>query len=226
MRVYDFLLTVASSLGDAKPNAPFRRYPLRDLVAFYNEAMCFVSTHRPDLFTDYRIMKLDPGSAQDARCCGCLNVIEITAQIDADGNTIKDLTDISSSKGDVSKWYRAPCKIVNGATTTVITGITIEMGMNGQFSVSPPVKPGEDIWVKVKCVRAPAQQDEAGVLARAAVGSCQFLPAIRSYVLYRALLGDRHASGAATEAQAEFRNVVTMLGIQYKFEQAQEAEIK
>lgn len=221
MRIYDFLLTIASGLGDAKPNNPFRRYPLRDLVAYYNEAMCFVSTHRPDLFTDFKIMKLAAGSSQDARCCGCLNVIEVVAQIDADGNTIKDLTSTGGSKTNTSKWYRAPCR--DGATgTQLIIGVEIENGMNGQFSVVPPIPPGTDIWVKLKCVHAPTNYDEAAVLAGSGTGACQFLPAIRSYILYRALQGDRHAQGAAAESQNEFKNVITMLGLQLKFEQAQE----
>ena len=221
MRVYDFLRTIASSLGDDKPNAPFRRYPLRDLTAYYSEAMCFVSTHRPDLFTDYKILKLKTGASQDARCCGCLNVTEIVAQVDASGNTIKDLTSTGGSKTNTSKWYRTPCR--DGATgTQLIINYKIESGMNGQFTVTPPVPPGVEMWVKLKCVHAPPNPSEAEVIAGSTTGACQFLPAIRSYILYRALQGDRHAQGAAAESQSEFRNVVTMLGIQLKYEQAQE----
>ena len=71
MRVYDFLLSIAAQLGDNNPTRPFRRYALSDMVTYYQEALCFVASHRPDLFTDFMVMKLEPGSYQDARCCGC-----------------------------------------------------------------------------------------------------------------------------------------------------------
>lgn len=226
MRVYDFLLTIASQLGDARPGGEFRRYTLRDLSAYYSEAMCFVATHRPDLFTNYLVMKLETGSAQDARCCGCTNVISVVAQIDADGNTIKDLAGANSSgSADQSRWYRAPCKTgSNGTAVTMISTISITPGMNGQFEVRPPIKPGEDAWVKLQCVQSPPQFGEADVLSDASTGDCKFLPAVRSYILYRALQGDRHAVGASGEAQNELRNVYTYLGMAYKQEKLQEEE--
>lgn len=223
MSVYDFLRTVAAQLGDDRPGSPFRRYALKDLVAYYQEAMCFVAAHRPDLFTDFMVMKLEPGSYQDARCCGCTNVLQIVAQIDADGNTVKDLTTTGGSKANTTKWYRAACRTTSGGTSvTSIESITITPGMNGVFQVSPAIKQGEDVWVKLKCVHAPPAPSEADVLGGASTGDCKFLVAIRSYALYRALQGDRHAVGASAEAQNELKAVYTYLGMQYKMEQAQE----
>lgn len=222
MSVYEFLRTVAAQLGDDRPGSPFRRYALKDLVAYYREAMCFVAAHRSDLFTDFIVMKLEPGSYQDARCCGCTNVIQVVAQIDADGNTIKDLTTTGGSKADVTRWFRPVCRTVNGSSVPPIDSITITPGMNGVFEVSPAIKPGQDVWVKLKCVHAPPTPSEADVLGGASMGDCKFSPAVRSYVLYRALQGDRHAVGASTEAQNELKNVYTYLGMQYKMEQAQE----
>lgn len=224
MSVYDFLRTVAAQLGDDRPGSPFRRYALKDLVQYYTEAMCFVSTHRPDLFTDFVVMKLSAGSYQDAKCCGCQNTIQVVAQIDEDGNTVKDLTTTGGSKADTTRWYRPVCKSTASGAVTLITSVTITPGMNGVFEVSPPIKPGEEVWVKLKCVKSAPSPDEADVLGGASTGACTFLPAIRSYVLYRALQGDRHAVGASTEAQNELRNVYTYLGMQLKQEKAQENE--
>lgn len=219
MSLYEFLRTVAAQLGDDRPGSPFRRYALKDLIAYYNEALCFVATHRPDLFTDYVVMKLDTGSFQDAKCCGCQSNLSVVAQIDADGNTIKDLTDASSSGTDKAKWYRAPCRTTaNGATTPLITSITIESGVNGVFTVTPPVPAGVDMWVKLKCARSAPQTTGAEVAAGASLAACTWLPALRSYVLYRALQGDRHAVGATTEARQELRAVYDYLGLKYKQE--------
>ena len=226
MRIYDFLLTIASQLGDARPGAEFRRYTLRDLTAYYTEAMCFVAAHRPDLFTNYVIMKLQPGITQDARCCNCNDVRKVVAQIDEDGNTVKLLGDLSSSGSDKSKWFRAPCKATSsGETVTMITGIEITPGMNGQFDVTPPIKPGENVWVKLQCVQSAPQICESDVMSGASMGTCTFHPAIRSYILYRALQGDRHAVGASTEAQNELKNVYSYLGLVYKMEKEIGSEV-
>lgn len=227
MSIYDFLLTIASQLGDAKPTSAFRRYPLRDLVAFYNEAMSFVSVHRPDLFTELTIIKLTSGAHQDGKCCGCVNVTGVIAQIDSEGNQVRDLTQTGKLSTPRTKWYRPVCKTTPGAgaPAVLIDDITIIPGMNGAFTVVPAIPPGADIWVKVKCVRAPTNISmEEVALGQGTVANCIFLPAIRSYILYRALQGDRHASYAGTEAQNEFRNVVTYLGIQLKNEERVEAQ--
>lgn len=225
MTVYDFLLTIASSLGDGNPARPFRRYQLADLVAYYTEARCFVASHRPDLFTDFVIMKLDPGAYQDARCCGCTNVVGIVAQVDADGNTVKDLASGGAVSTAVNRWFRSPCRVAaDGAAVHSIGSVTIVPGMNGVFTVDPPVPPSTDVWVKLKCVKSGTGPSLAQVQAGAFVGDCKFLPAIRSYVLYRALLGDRHAANASTEAQNELRNAYTYLGIQIKAEDRQEMQ--
>lgn len=229
MRIYDFFLTVASQLGDARPGGEFRRYPLRDLTAYFSEAMCFAAAHRPDLFTKQVVMKLTPGEMQDASCCGCSANVRFHSQIDAQGNIVKDLSSISKAKSDVSKWFRAPCKVgvgIDGEDQAVplITGLTLEGGTNGIFIVTPPVKPGDDIWVKLSCTMSPCSPSEGEVLGGAAMPDCTWLPALRSYVLYRALQGDRHAAGASQEAQNELKNVYSYLNLKYKMEQEIEDE--
>ena len=228
MSIYDFLLTIASQLGDARPGGEFRRYTLRDLTAYFGEAMCFAAAHRPDLFVKHNVMKLQPGKMQDAACCGCTSNLKFHAQVDAEGNNIKDLSDLASSGKDISKWYRAPCKIAQavdgtGKPVTLITGIEIDSDSAGIFKVSPPVKPGEDIWVKITCTMSPCSPSEADVLAGMPMPDCTWIPALRSYILYRALQGDRHAVGASVEAQNELKNVYLYLKLKWEMEQKIEA---
>ena len=228
MTIYDFLRSVAAQLGDDRPNKPFMRYALKDLITYYNEALCFVATNRPDLFTEVTVMKLSPGLYQDARCCGCGNVIELIAQVDKDGNIVRQLdgADMGSSGGQQTRWYRSICKAKPTDATAakyVITGFEVQADMNGVFLVQPPVPPGVDVWVALKCVRTPIQGDEGSVRGGATTPTdCKFLPGIRSYVLYRALQGDRLAVGAATEAQAELKNAYSYFGLQMKNELIQE----
>ena len=222
--VYDFLLSVADALGDGNPQRPFRRYQLGVLATYYAEAMCFVASHRPDLFTDFLVMKLAPGSYQDARCCGCTNVLGVVSQIDADGNTIKDLSNSAAASTQAVNWFRAPCRVApDGSVVQTVGSVTLVAGMNGIFTVTPPVPVDAEMWVKVKCVKAGGGPDEAQVRAGAVIEDCRFLPAVRSYILYRALLGDRHAAGASRDAQQELQNAYNYLGVQLKMEDRQES---
>lgn len=224
MRVYDFLKSIAAQLGDDRPGAPFRRYPLSLLSTFYTEAMCFVAANKPDLMTSLIVVKLQTGVYQDAaKCCGCTNVLQALAQVDADGNIIKDLTSTGGTASDVSKWFRPICK-TSASSSTIIISVSIESGMNGVFTVDPPIPPGEDVYVLLKCVHNPPCMSEADVLNGADMGACTFQAAIRSYILYRALQGNRHAMGASVEAQNELKAAYQYLGLVMKAEKAQESE--
>lgn len=229
MRLYDFLRSIVAQLGDDRPGKPFMRYPMSLVLAFYNEAMCFVATNRPDLFTEIVIVKLQPGIFQDARCCDCNNVLELVAQVDAQGNILRklDTADATSSSGQQSRWFRPVCRTVpadGGAPPPyVLSTYEIQLDMNGVFSVDPPLPPGVDAWVAVKCVKNPLAASDDGVMRGASTpADCKFLPGIRSYVLYRLLQGDRLAVGAATEAQNELKNAYSYFGLQMKNEKAQE----
>ena len=226
MTVYQFLLSIAESLGDAQPGRAFKRYPLATLVLYYNEAMCFVASKRPDLFTDYKIMKLAPGTDQDARCCGCTSVIGLVSQVDLDGNVIKNLSENGSVRSKTERWYRPACRTPNAVINgPLLTGYTLVTGMSGRFTVSPPVPVGAEVYVKLKCVHAPVNFSLERVMSvddTAMTGNCKFLPALRSYVLYRALMGDRHATGADAQAKAELRNAYDYLDVQMRSEKEQE----
>lgn len=231
MRVYDFLFTVAEQLGDGKTKAPFRRYPLAMLTTFYNEALTAVGTYRPDLVTDFLTMKLAPGINQDARCCGCLNITGLSAQIDAQGRIIADLsalgiTSSTSPTAEKNRWFRAPCRVTDDGDTIdyTVKNWTIVAGMNGVFTVYPPVPADVDVWVQVKCKHAMPTYTEAQVLGGLVTVLDQYLPAIRSYVLYRAQQGDVLAVGATTAAQNELKNFFAFLEVEYKMEKQQEAE--
>lgn len=226
MRVYDFLLSIAEQLGDAHPQRPFRRYPLSTLVLLLNEGIAFVASHRPDLFTDMVIVKLQPGRHQDARCCGCQDVQGVVSQIDADGAEIKDLSvvnqDPTPAARSVKRWYRAPCKENQAdAAVPILLTATQDPAVQGAFVVDPPVPVNTNMWVKVRCTHPPKQLTDAAVIGGAVLPEIRFQPALRSYVLYRLLQGQRHVEGADAAAQAELKAAYTYLGVQFKMSEAQ-----
>lgn len=227
MTVLDFFKTVVESLGDGKPGAEFRRYPLRSVLAAYNEALCFVATLRRDLFTRMVIMKLVPGITQDAKCCGCKDITGIMAQVLEDGTLVKDLSKASAVSYQTVGWYRVPCP----PSEPRIQSVGFEAGLTGVFSVYPPVPTAADMWVRIKCVTSPHQLIEADLyggtspidespIPPASIKWCSFQPAVRSYMLARLLVGDRHAVGASADSARELKHAYDFLGVQYKMEQA------
>ena len=56
MTYFNWFRTVAFALNDDEPGRPFQRYPLADMLAAFNTAMCLVAEYRPDLFTELRIV--------------------------------------------------------------------------------------------------------------------------------------------------------------------------
>lgn len=228
---HDWFRTIASSLNDDKPNAPFRRYALKDLVAFFNDALCMIAKHKPELFTDFRTIKLSCGSQQDARDC-CANIINVTMQVDVHGNEIKQLEGNRTTDTKIRSTWNKPSCLSQGRTDPVsgnplgyvIDTVSIDASLNGRFTVSPPVPAGVDVYLQVKCLRAPCTMTEADVLAGTAQMpiDCGYLAAVRFFVLGWALSGDRHSDSAQAEAGRMFKLFFDWLGVAERQEQKYE----
>lgn len=230
--VYDWFRSIAASLNDDKPGAPFKRYALKDLVAYYNDALCLIAKHRPDLFGEITNVKLQCGSLQDVRAC-CGMVLNVIAQTDAYGNTIKNLTENKTTKTKVRSLWEKPSCLSKGkvdpttgaALDYVVDTATIEDGM-GYFSVTPPVPADADAYVLIRCAKAPCAISEASVLddsAKFAV-DCSYLAVVRFYVLGWALTGDRHSDVAQAEATRAFKLFFDWLGVAEKQDEKYEKE--
>lgn len=222
---YDWFRTVAASLNDDKPNAPFKRYALKDLVAYYNDALCLIAKHRPDLFAEVANVKLQCGSLQDVRKC-CEVVLGVIAQVDAYGNTIKNLTENKKTDTKVKSLWDKPSCLSRGKVdpTTgnpldyVVDTVTIDELAPGHFTVTPPVPVGTDAYLLIRCVKSPCAITEAAVLdGTAKFGTdCGYLAAVRFYVLGWALTGDRHSEAAQGEATRSFKLFFDWLGVAEK----------
>lgn len=220
MLLVDWLKTVVSALNDAEPTREFHRYPLRDVVAYYNAAMTLVAKYRGEDFIEYTKVKLRPGKYQDARQC-CSNVLDILDQIDEHGNIIKPLS--SATKTKKNKWRKASCLGAAVAGGFQLFSTTIDTQMNGQFSVDPPVPCDTDVFVMVKCVRKLTPVTEASVLTTSVDGGSLHLTAAWHYILARLLTGDRHAGSADGTATIHFKMFFELLGVVMRQEDALEA---
>lgn len=219
---HEWFRTVAASLGDDKPGQPFRRYALKDMVAHFNDAMCLIAKHRPDLFTVIKNIPLSCGSLQDARGC-CLNIVSVLAQVDAYGNEIKVLTENKKTATKVrSVWTKPSClsqnkvdPVTGESLTYVIDTVDLDVRINGRFAVHPPVPPDVDAYVLVQCQSVPCSMTEAAVLADTAQVpvDCGYLAMTRFYVMAWALTGNRHSTNSQAESTRLFKMFFDWLGI-------------
>lgn len=205
--------TIAFALNDDEPNHEFTRYPLDKMVAAYNAAMCLVYKYRPDMFTEWKTVKLHAGRYQDLRGC-CDQTLSVSDQVTSDGRTIKPLVGDRKTETTIKRHWRKPSCIVrpDAPGGYVIENIDIDANMNGRFTVDPPVPEGADVYVRVKCVKGPCELTEADLNA-SFDANCDMSTAAWHFVLARMLTGDRFSQTANSDMQYHYRMFFDILGV-------------
>lgn len=210
--LYDWFRTVAFALNDDEPGAPFQRYPLKDMIAAYNAAMCLVARYRSDLFTELRTIRLAPGKYQDVRGC-CSNVLDVLDQVDANGTIVKELGGSRNTRTTVKRLWKKPSCI----TPTLpgqyrVDNAQVDPNLHGRFTVEPAVPCGVDAWVIVKCVTSPCEFSEADANQIITV-DCVYNVAAWHYVLATMMTGDRFDNAAGGDRAYHYRMFFDILGI-------------
>lgn len=224
----DWLRTIAAALNDDAPGNPFNRYLMKDLLAAYNAAMCLIAAHRPDLFTEWRVVQLAPGRYQDVRGC-CKQVLDVIDQTDAEGNIIRKIEGARNKVSTVKRvWKKKSCLNRESADNGyLIENVDIDKNINGRFYVDPPVPCDTEVYVMVKCVEQPCSYNEAQANVELDQ-DCIYNVAAWHYVLAMMLSGDRFASAAGGDKQYHFRMFFDILGIvqqqEDRIESPQEAD--
>lgn len=213
MNMLDWFKSIAFALNDSEPAHEFARYPVGQMVNAYNAGLCLVSKYRPDLFTEYTVVKLKGGKYQDTRGC-CVNVFDVTDQTDKDGNIIKELSGTRDTKTKVKTiWNKPSCITYEGATDGyVIDNVDIDPNMNGRFTVEPPVPCDVDAYARVKCVTRPCSLGESEVNSTPAI-ACDMLSALWYFVLARMQAGDRFTEVPYTNMQYNHKMFFEILGV-------------
>lgn len=214
----DWLLNVAFTLNDDEPGHEFSRYPVKNLVGAYNDALCLIAKYRPDLFTEYEILKLQPGKYQDARCVGCSNIFSVSDQTTEDGAVLKELSNNKRSLTKVKSNWKKPSCLNNPKTDFNLNGASIDNNMNGRFTVDPAVPKDKDVYVRVKCVKRPCPMSPAD-LNRSFDGGCDMNVAAKHYVIATMLMGDRFSRTSSEEVLLNYRMFYQVLGINLQQEQ-------
>jgi hypothetical protein len=217
MNLRRWLETIAFALNDAKPGHEFTRYPVQDMIAALNAALCLVAKYRPDLFTELRVVKLDAGPHQDVRGC-CVNILGVLEQTDEVGNILGKLNGSRKTKTKVPRvWNKESCLKPKSEDPKDfrLSSARVDKNLNGRFEVEPPVPCDVDVYVRVKCVTEPCKLEE-GNLDQPVLcgGNCDFMVAAWHYVLATMLTGDRFDNANGDKSmQYHYRMFFDILGV-------------
>ena len=208
--------TIAHALNDDEPNHEFTRYTLPKVLTALNDGMAMVAKYRPDIFTEIRVVKLQAGSHQDFRAC-CGNVLDVMEQTDANGNTIKKLTQARKTTTTAKSTWKKPSCIKPIAVQTIgyeAEYADIDNNLNGRFDIFPPVPCEVEAYVRVKCVRRPCQYTEADMNMPFYGGSTEAL-AVKHYVLAWMLFGDRYSNASSRDGNGawHYQQFFSLLGV-------------
>lgn len=195
------LLSYAQDLNDAYPGYEFSIWSQEQLLGFFNEALCLIAAHRPDMFTELKVVKVEPCSNY-LDLCDCEKVLDVLGQSNAKGNNIRP---IQRRKERATVWTGSKKK---QEFTDRITEYEL-LDKSNLVRVFPQnLDPTKDIYVVVRCSISPktySLDDEAPD------ERCAFLAAARHWVLYNAKMIDGEFSQSMQSQAKEHREMFTAI---------------
>ena len=195
------LLSYAQDLNDAYPGHEFSIWPQEQLLGFFNEALCLIAAHRPDMFTELKVVRVEPCSNY-LDLCDCEKVLDVLGQSNSKGNNIRP---IQRRKERATVWTGSKKK---QEFTDRITEYEL-LDKSNLVRVFPQnLDPTKGIYVVVRCSISPktyALDDEAPD------ERCAFLAAARHWVLYNAKMIDGEFSQTMQSQAKEHREMFTAI---------------
>ena len=195
------LLSYAQDLNDAYPGHEFSIWSQEQLLGFFNEALCLIAAHRPDMFTELKVVRVEPCSNY-LDLCDCEKVLDVLGQSNAKGNNMRP---IQRRKERATVWTGSKKK---QEFTDRITEYEL-LDKSNLVRVFPQnLDPTKDIYVVVRCSISPktyALDDEAPD------ERCAFLAAARHWVLYNAKMIDGEFSQTMQSQAKEHREMFTAI---------------
>lgn len=165
------------------------------LIEFVNDAMCHIAQMKPEQFASPMVMKASKGEVQCIGDC-CDSLISVDGVVDRQGNPIAFINE--GDTGLDKAFSKKPIATTNKSYT-----FTLREEASRFFEVSPPVKPSEDVYFRITCVKLPEKlsidDDMKG---------CKFHELVIHYVMYRAL-------SMETESQTSINSANNHLKIFY-----------
>jgi len=191
------LLSYAQDLNDAYSGHEFSIWSPEQLLGFFNEALCLISAHRPDMFTELKVVKVEPCSNY-LDLCDCVKVLDVLGQSDKNGKNIRP---VPRRKERATVWNGSKKK---QEFTDIITEYEL-LDKSNLVRVFPHnLDPTKDIYVTLRCsveAKTYSLDDEAPD------ERCAFLAAARHWVLYNAKMIDGEFSQTMQSQAKEHREM-------------------
>lgn len=178
MSVESLLYEIAVDLNDAAPGHEFTTWSRAQLRAYLEEAIQTAFIERPDLFTEIRVIKLQPCTVVHDTC-DCTHVRRVIGQTTKDGRLIRPLR--PRKNDDKLQWTGRKC--LRSPKDFELTEYSID-NVTDKLWVYPQVPAGVDVYVSVECAVMPKNfggDFDVPIEIRAAVVQ---------WVLYRAKMVD------------------------------------
>ncbi|MGF6599790.1 hypothetical protein P3T23_004524 [Paraburkholderia sp. GAS448] len=226
MRLIQVLDDLARDLNDAEAGHAFQTWTRGQLLSYLNEAQCNAFTLNPMLFTQTVVMQLAPGREQQP--CHCTILHKIVGQTDAHGNLLGGYLPRRSDAATYG-WTKPGCPVAPGPFR--LTGYNFDPLENGAFAVTPPVPPGQTVYVKAMCSVMPdaltcANPDDdccaEGGNGGDGKADCRIITAAKQWVLFRAHMVDEQSLSSVQTAMIHLKLYFSLLGVQFSRQLAQQ----
>lgn len=205
--INDLLIRTARDLNDYvehNPNKQFQRWTRGQLLAYWNEALCVISTLNPSKFKCAKVAKLEPGINQVFG--DCKRVLSIIGVSDKDGHI---LYEIEQDKKDKSlKWggFRPRrCPTYQHTKDFKLDSYRILADKDGSVIVKPAIPYGADVYLKFMCEQSPVSFDLGELDADVNSSNCSDITIGIHWVLFRALMIDEESQSSASLASTHLQ---------------------
>lgn len=197
----NLLLSYATDLDDAYPNYEFSIWSREQLLNYFNEAICLIARFRPDMFTELKVVKVDPCSNY-IDTCDCSKVLDVLGWSDKNGNNLRPLPK-RANKSSVWTGNRKKKGFSDHLTEyELLSGGTVAR-------VYPEnLNPQKDYYIVVRCSVEPKRYSLDSIPPNQ---QCAFLSVARHWVLYNAKMVDGEFSQTLQAQAREHREM--FLGI-------------
>lgn len=198
------LLGYAKDLDDAYSGHEFSIWEADDLLRYFNEALCLIATHRPDMFTEQKVVPVDTCNRY-AEACDCTKVLDVLGQCDKNGKNVRP---VQRRKERATVWAGTRQK---PTFTTQITSYEL-LEKSSLIRLYPEnLDPTAEMYVLIRC----AVQPKTYTMTDGAPDErCAFMVAAAQWVLGRAKAIDGEFSQTMKQAsETHFKAFWDILGM-------------
>lgn len=187
------------------------RWPVSELVRYFNDAQREVVMYRPDAFVITEPVALTPGARQSLPALGT-KLVDIARNSAGTRRAVR-ITNREILDAQLPGWNGQP-------GTTEILHFMYDPREPRTFHVYPPAAAGASLEVTYASMPADLAEPADGVLYTAVTGNLGlpdiYANAVQDHILFRAYSKDAEYAGNAARAQSHYALFTTALGVEVK----------